>query len=231
MKINKLTITGPDDNTDPLDLVRLSNEYPFVEWGILFSGSKVGQQRYPTLNWVDNLVHGFSDVSLSAHFCGQYAKDVLNNKNYSAIGWLPKRFKRVQLNYNFARSSGYDLQHLVEFVKYFSNKSIILQYNKSNAERLDRLLLDELPDTINFLYDSSGGNGKVIESIGSNIKDHYTGYSGGLSPDNIEEICGKVVAVPEDYNVWLDLETGVRTNNEFDLNKVEQVLKIVSQFI
>jgi len=37
MKINKITITGADDRTKISDLVQLQKDYPFVEWGILFS--------------------------------------------------------------------------------------------------------------------------------------------------------------------------------------------------
>ena len=37
MKLTKVTLTGADDFTDPKRLIEISREYPFVEWGILFS--------------------------------------------------------------------------------------------------------------------------------------------------------------------------------------------------
>jgi len=37
MKINKLTITGADNNNSYNKLFELQQKYPFVEWGILYS--------------------------------------------------------------------------------------------------------------------------------------------------------------------------------------------------
>ena len=37
MTLNRVTITGADDFTEPKDLVELSEEFPFVEWAILLS--------------------------------------------------------------------------------------------------------------------------------------------------------------------------------------------------
>ncbi|MHB1675039.1 MAG: hypothetical protein ACYCSP_12405 [Acidobacteriaceae bacterium] len=37
MKLETVTITGADDSTDIVELAELSEEFPFVEWGILIS--------------------------------------------------------------------------------------------------------------------------------------------------------------------------------------------------
>ena len=79
MKINKLAIAGPDDLVKHEDLLNLQNEYPFVEWGILFSSTN-GKPRYPTQNWISKAVN--LKLNLSAHFCGWWSREVLENKIY-----------------------------------------------------------------------------------------------------------------------------------------------------
>jgi hypothetical protein len=36
---------------------------------------------------------------------------------------------------------------------------------------------------------------------------------------------------PNESEVWLDMETGVRTDNELDLNKVKKVLEVSAKYI
>ena len=81
------------------------------------------------------------------------------------------------------------------------------------------------------LYDSSGGRGTEIKSIQAPYMDIYTGYSGGLNPDNVEEICKQIQGHSNPSKVWIDMESGVRTEDVFDLEKVIKVLEIVKKFI
>ena len=222
MKINKITITGPDDNTNIMDLIRLSNKYPFVEWGILFSNNREGTKRYPSKQWIDKVTK--CDLKLSAHFCGWYPKQVLENSNYELITSM-KGFNRVQLNYNFKYSNGWDLDKLL-----ISDlpKKVILQYNKSNATTIDNA---DIPNNFHILYDASGGRGTEIQSIESPIKGLYTGYAGGLNLDNLDRICQMISSNIDSSEVWIDLESGARTDDEFDLEKVEYILEIASKYI
>lgn len=230
MKINKLAIAGADDNVDQSKLVELSNEFPFIEWSILLSKNKQGEQRYPSPQWVQELTK--KDLELSAHFCGWLARQVLEERNYNLIRELPNSFKRIQLNYNFKNSSGYKLLSLLEFAASDPSRSLILQMNKSNSLVLRELIQEEkLPSNIHFLYDASGGYGKVIERIESHIINQYTGYAGGLNPDNIKKICTMISDDPEQVETYVDLESGVRTDNEFDLVKVRDIAEKVSKFI
>lgn len=223
MKINRVTITGADDKINIKDLIELTEKYPFVEWGILFSSGREGTQRYPSHKWIKEIVE--TDLPLSAHFCGWWAKQVLEEENYSLIRQA-EGFSRIQLNYNFARSRGWKLDNLIEYAK-DSPKDIILQVNKSNAPIITEL---KVPKAINFLYDASGGRGTVIERIEAPF-DNYTGYAGGLAVENIDHICNLIKITELDDTVWIDLESGARTNNEFDLKKVEEILRISSKYI
>lgn len=61
----------------------------------------------------------------------------------------------------------------------------------------------------------------------SNVR---TGYAGGLNPDNLEEQLTKIAAVVGNNSVSIDMESGVRTNNEFDLDKVRRCLQMAKDF-
>ena len=45
------TLTGVDDSTSVEELIRLYREYPFVEWGVLYSATQQGQGRYASMRW------------------------------------------------------------------------------------------------------------------------------------------------------------------------------------
>jgi hypothetical protein len=276
MKIDKVTITGADDKTNQIDLINLSIKYPFVEWAILFSNSRQGQERYPSENWktkFDTLVRLIPgsdrhDRQVAAHFCGWYSSEVLENGNIDLLTNLSRVFKRVQINYNFKRSKKWNLTPVLKYAKENPDRSIIFQFNLSNADALLDAILDgqkspfnismiqaakkamkahghevieNVPNNVHFLFDSSGGNGLYDDTLfyTEPILDYYTGYAGGINCENVESIC-KIITEhkpttlayhPNNTNCWIDLESGVRTNNEFDLEKVETILKITSKFV
>lgn len=233
MKINKVTITGADNKIKGSDLLNLQEQYPFVEWGILYSKIKEGSPRYPTKEYIEK-EFAVGKLNLSAHFCGWWSKEVLEAGTFSLITGLPEQFKRIQLNYNFRNSKGWNLVSLVNFTNACKSREIILQYNNNNAITLNKIKTGGggLPDNIHFLYDSSGGRGTKIQDIQNPIGKHYTGYSGGLDIDTIDSVCKSITSTTtNDINVWIDMESGVRTNNEFDLDKTKAILKKCALYV
>jgi len=224
MKIDTVTITGADNTVHHDDLAALQEEFPFVEWGILFSESKQGKSRYPTQEHIKK--HFTSDLNLSAHFCGWWSREVLENGRINLISDLRPQFKRVQLNYNFANSSGWEWSHVIKAIQ-DSGRRIILQDNRSNQLFLDRWLLSgNVPDSVHFLYDSSGGRGKLITNIQEPLVGHYTGYSGGINLTTIDSICSDIGRFKDKSDVWIDMESGVRSlDDKFDLELVRKVLE------
>lgn len=224
MKINKVTFTGADNQTNIKELFELQEKYPFVEWGILFSQKKAGEQRYPTLDYVKQLTY---PLELSAHFCGWYSREVIENHNFNLINDLSEPFRRVQLNYNFKDSK--TIEELFKFVEVMWSKKIILQYNENNKKFIDNIIY--IPKNVNFLYDNSGGRGIAIQEIENPIESYYTGYSGGLNEENIESICQSIIENKNNCQTWIDIETGVRTDEEFDLQKVRKILEKIERII
>jgi hypothetical protein len=224
MIIDKVTITGADDRINYNDLLNLQEDFPFVEWGILFSESKEGTNRYPSSEHRSKQFIG--DLNLSAHFCGWWARQVIEEGNYKLIHDLPPQYKRVQINYNFNTSTRFDLKKLREYIEFSDPaRRIILQYNRSNKPALDAWMRDHnVPSKVHFLYDASGGRGDVIGNIQPAIGGHYTGYAGGISLATLDEICCDIGRIKTDEKVWVDLESGARTDNKFDLEVVRMLL-------
>ena len=63
-----VTVTGADDSVNPVSLLDLSERYPFVEWGILLSKSGVGNSRFPSYEWLEDLGKVNRSVSVGANF-------------------------------------------------------------------------------------------------------------------------------------------------------------------
>lgn len=227
MKITKVTITGLDTLVEIDRIMELQKEFPFVEWGILFSSNREGKQRYPTMCVVEKIIE--SGIPLSAHFCGTWAKEVLEKQNFDIIKTLHQNFKRVQLNYNFSYNQKWSLTHLNLYADENRNREIILQYNKSNKLVIDTFKVG-FPENINLLYDASGGRGTEIKEILPPFK-NYTGYAGGIDDINIGSICKLITDSTDQSEVWLDMESGVRTNDIFDLEKVVSVLNTCRQYV
>jgi len=230
MKIDKVTITGADDKITFNDLKTIQDKYPFVEWAILFSRSKCGQQRYPSEEHLKTHFEN-NELNLAAHFCGWYSAQVLENQNFQLITDLPSCFKRIQINYNFKVAKDWDINHFMAFAEGVEDREFIFQYNKSNAETLDEQEIIGIPSNVHFLHDGSGGRGTEIKEFQEPFNNIYTGYSGGISTDNIKTICETLNNMKNTNNVWIDMESGVRTDNEFDLKKVETILSACSTFI
>lgn len=224
MKITGVTITGADNQVDFSELLDLQMTYPFVEWAILFSLNKEGRPRYPDRRHIKTFK---APLNLAAHFCGWFAKEVMENQNFDVFKSISDDFRRVQINYNFKDSSGWNLQKLLDFAQ-TQDRQIILQHNKSNSPTIDLILPHQ--KNIQVLFDASCGRGTEIQTIPEPLT-FPTGYAGGISPDNIQAICEAIQAHPSQDSVWIDMESGVRTNNRFMFKKVEQVLDITSKFI
>lgn len=223
--LKKVTITGADDKIKQQDLLSIALKYPFVEFGILIS-TKTGRSRYPQISWILDLDSIKEKTNFSLHLCGDILSNFINGikledligKNVFSI------FNRFQLNF----SNKFDKINLKNFsynIKNNPDKEFIFQ-TRSFSEPL----IDEVKDlnNVKFLYDCSGGRGILpTEWIGSDV---YCGYAGGLTPENLEFNLSKISDVCT-ADFWIDAETGLRTNDEFDLNKVVDFLQIASKFI
>ena len=225
MIINKVTFTGADNNTDINALKQIQKEFSFVEWCILVSTNS-GKNRYPTEDFILELKD--KGLNLALHLCGKWSRNILTD------GCTQLRhdfFNRYQLNFDFSNSK-FEYDYYENLIKAYPNKKFILQYNVSNHSVIKKIMENFDTSNTHILYDASGGRGTEINEIKKPFGDIYTGYAGGIKVENIDSICDKIFNHKDEYTkVWIDMESGVRTNDEFDLDKVYKVLKRVDNWI
>ena len=254
--LNRVTITGIDDDTKMSDIVSISKKYPFVEWGLLWSKSN-GRPRYPVNETVSSFFNEIFDdedcsCSTSLHVCGSFVDDLVNG-HFDILPSDINYFQRVQLNFNneVKKYCVDDLAKLKDSLYRNFGLNVIFQYNENNKQIIKELLEEnnyffEL-DSFNILQDSSGGKGLFNnEWFPSFSRDYsyedddgithytsddiYTGYAGGLNPDNVEKELNHICKINFN-NFWIDVETGVRTDNKLDFNKIVNFLFKSKAFI
>lgn len=236
MKIDKVTITGADDTTDIDQLVKWSAEYPFVEWGILVSRSGEGSRRFPRATWFSELAAAAKEnegMKLSCHVCGYWVHQICGGDWAELIAYHPHitACQRVQLNFHamvHKLKDAFFLSALRETIDH--GWQLIMQVDGVN----DYLVSRAFDDGINAvpLYDLSGGKGQVPDEWPGQMAGIYSGYAGGLGPDNLKTELERInqVATPNG-TIWIDMETKVRDYQDRYLDDVavESVLAFMAE--
>ena len=239
MPLKQVTITGADDSIEPKELVDLTKHFPFVEWGILLSSSQLGGKRFPSHEWLAELHDVQRDshhmMAISFHVCGSWVRNICAGNwtpLFTNIGKVLNIARRVQLNFHAQ-------EHLFaeEFVDAALKRSqaqdwqLIFQCDGKN----DHLVLSAYKEGLNVapLYDKSGGAGIVPGEWPNPLSGDYSGYAGGLGPDNLDVEIPKIAKTAQHNPYWIDMETKVRSDHDrqFDLEAVRNCLEISSRFI
>ena len=205
-----ITFTGVDERTDISRLQRIDRKYPGkIEWAILRSKTKNGQvHRYPSELVADNFQH--IPVAKAMHVCGAWSRQINNHPDGAwPVDLNPHYFNRVQVNHTHpdpirlvTLSERYGRQFIGQCRDYFPRPSM----------------------GVRWLFDASGGRGiKPSVWIDPSHQSISCGYAGGIDPDSARSVVAKIPAA----TYWIDMETGVRTDDWFDLDKCEAVLKAV----
>ena len=199
-----ITFTGLDARTDMERAADLAMRYP-VEWGVLFGG-RLGKNRYPDERTVQEIESW--GCPMSAHLCGPLAAEA--NEGTPPVDYAA--YQRIQVN----RARGcYDYSAL-ESLSRLSGRYVVAQHRTEQfpAER----------SGIQWLQDTSGGKGAPARfwATPENAQ-QLVGYAGGLHPENVAT---EVAKMPAEY-FWIDMETGVRTDDWLDLDKCEAVCRAV----
>jgi hypothetical protein len=236
--LHTVTITGADDATDIDELVDLSAEFPFVEWGVLVSRSQEGSIRFPSRNWIDQFGIAVQKHKLRSamHVCGRWVSDLLNGELHrdelpSAVDFA----QRIQIN-----SWGRSLQSFSDFhwsATDKNSKCFIFQWSAVGEFLANRAIQNGFSAV--GLFDGSGGQGKSPDTWPS---PHSTGvpmgFAGGLGPTNVLSQLLKIedAAGTREFATWIDMEGRVRTDDtpaKLDMGRVRSVLEQVaaSKFI
>lgn len=240
MKIKYVTLTGADNNTSVKEMFLLSERYPFIEWGILFSKVKQGTGRFPSQTWMDTLVREFFleltkgiKINLSAHLCGHWVEDVTKGQLLFLDDCdMDQIFGRIQLNCNKERLvKSLSSQLFFEAIS-TAKRPVILGGNWSRVKDIEGFDFHRMGADLHPLFDASGGRGVLSEDWLSPVTAVLCGYAGGLGPDNLAEQLQRIEQVVGDGTVWVDMESRLRDEEEMlDLAKCERVAEIVQQWV
>lgn len=202
MQPSFLTFTGVDEKTSISQLVEISTKYS-IEWGILFSPKRQGMDpRYPDLDFIDSVRR--LGLRLSAHLCGEYSRRVFRG---DPLGISLEGFARVQVNSKTVGSIQPVLNH-----RELHGREVIMQCRGGFPK----------DGRVRWLFDASGGKGLSPRQWPEPpVKKHaLVGYSGGISPGNIEETLRRV---PTTTPYWLDMESSLRKSDWFSLDRCKYV--------
>lgn len=222
--LDRVTITGADDRTSIAEMSRLSEEFPFVEWGILVSKSREGGPRFPSRKWCLGLAVLDTQVdllNLSMHVCGSWARVAFTgNLQWIDLPAVRSAAQRIQIN-------GTPVQ-VARFPVADPWQQFIFQHPRSSGYLA--AARDSHYDAVP-LWDESGGEGVIRENWPAALPGMYNGYAGGIGPDNVVEIVGKIQAAC-DGPFWIDMEGRVRDSDDrLDMAKVRRVLELCAPFI
>jgi hypothetical protein len=203
-----IAFTGADDPDLAEDMVRLSARYP-IEWGMLLDEAQEGRPLFPDCGARGTLL-ATKGLRWAAHVCGEQARRIANDPGSATIDL--QGFTRVQVNHGFSGSDASQIGNAIAF-------------GRQRGLRAMLQCLDEFPEEarLDWLYDVSFGMGNrptrwpVLPVDGA-----FCGYSGGIGPATVTEILERIDA-PAGSSYFIDMESGVRTDGHFDLNKCEQV--------
>lgn len=233
----RVTLTGADESIRPSDLIELSKEFPFVEWGILV-GTSTGH-RMPGVEWINELCEVRlslnNEMNLALHVCGKHLRGIASGKPTleQLLDYRVCCFGRFQLNWHgdpwprdvseavlqsFCRMAGADF-----------DPEIIFQLDGVN----DHLMVGAMRRfRVSGLFDRSHGAGVLPTEWPSPRNEFCCGYAGGLGPDNVVEQLNAIQrAVQPDRPFWIDMETKLYTDGRFDLEKCRSVLSECAKFV
>lgn len=231
--LRRVSITGADDAVDPQGLLELAHRYPRVEWALLLLPEKEGQARNPTRAWRERFLDLHRSTSTpgftALHLCGRSVfEDILNGVGDGWSEW--SRYDRIQVNINARRVLFDDDQVLrIYHALHDAGLTMILQRHEHSTAVIDRFL-NGLPsfERVGVLFDGSKGRGALPEQWAPILHAQgvpvFCGYAGGLSPITLPEALPRIVAAAGTVPYWIDMESGVRSDNAFDLLKAEAVL-------
>jgi hypothetical protein len=242
MKLFTVTLTGADESVTAQDLFRISEKFPWVEWGILFSEKLKGKARYPDAPWIKDLLTSFEGVSgqtpggqrlrFAAHICGSTMRAFrtgITFDRYDNGRWLlpfgisegefNRLFGRAQVNFNAKREGITEKDAMEMMAGWYETMdgSLITQHNEANAHiwaacQKEDQTYGSSIRSHHILHDASGGRGKMPSTWDRPISGLLNGYAGGMGPENVIETLNSLEDIAGPGYIWIDMEGKLRNS-------------------
>ena len=200
-----ITFTGVDARTDFAACAILAREYP-VEFGFLYSTTR-DDFRYSGMSQLPH--YADAGMRTAVHLCGRAARGAMKYHSYPPVC---SPASRVQVN---LVSRDYTWEGLAAL----GGIKPTIQQTRDTA-KWPLTPLDVAP-----LLDCSGGRGTEIASYPEHTPAQLVGYAGGFRPGNVRPFLDGLHEHPHGF--WIDMETGVRTDDWFDVAKCRAVCEEV----
>lgn len=152
--LNRVAIAGADEAVEPEVLAELSEEFPFIEWSILFDSEAKPLKRFPSEKWMERLADFSrkpkSPLNLSLHLCGRAVGDLIlgNLRWFYAHQELLRSFQHVQLNVMFKKYES-ELPSLAKRIRRLPPMQVLVQLNgKEINQNVGDTLFSQGIDTV-----------------------------------------------------------------------------------
>ena len=245
MNIKYITCSDPRNHNSLDDLFGLWQISDRVELAVQMHAGKVSPEtdRY---KWVRALVDRLTDdmcpYNFAMHINGEWCHSVCNGKIPDALKeFFDTQYKfnhipmptvrRIQLNMPRETATTLNPYVLKGLIESFPTQQFIIQYNDKTKDAVKKL--NETGTQFAALYDASGGNGISPDAWRGPVFDSgATGYSGGMSPENVADNLTKISAVvPANRDIWIDAEGKLKTDNKFDIARARQYIQNAESWI
>lgn len=226
-----VSFAGVDCRTNIDRLVKIHENAPskdFVEYGLLLSKHWYENgNRYFDPEKLD--VFEDAGLNLCGHLCGGIAREaVVGNWEpfKELVGEHIYLFKRLQLNISEYKNNPGQL----EIVPPDPVKEVIIQQKAAYDCKLfyEWHLRHPGNTSLSVLMDGSGGMG-IDKDIIPLYGVRKVGYAGGINPGNVASKTSILLWDDRVLDFWIDMESGVRTDDWFDLGKVEAVIEALKK--
>lgn len=237
MKLRYITCSDPRENVPVEALLRLSQHASVVEIAVQAHPSKMSIGM-PRNQWFNRLLKETLcmpkapnlAVHVNMEWCDNFCKGVIVPE---IKDWLfltrtngTPVIRRWQINIYGSKTKNFYAEEIAKLLNEFPDNEFIFQYGNSEYHRMKNL--DKTGAKFSILYDTSGGKGELAKTWSSPLfENHFQGYAGGLSPENVTENLGKIArAAGTRTDIWIDAE-GKLKNPEtkiFDINRAKQYI-------
>ena len=209
----RLTFTGIDEWTDLAELPVLADID--AEYAVLAGTSTGRHPRFPRTEFIRDIAEACREAGTRSaiHLCGVLARRA-NAGEHDEIAALCRGFGRVQVN---SPAPGDYAQENLERLHDLLAVPVIVQHREPFGASEPFA-----GPVVSYLFDRSGGRGIVgLDNWSAPWPKISCGYAGGLNAENITAAATLVQSFDE--NVWLDMESGIRTGDRLDVEKIRAV--------
>lgn len=237
MNLKYITCSDPREFNDIHEIVCLGKISPRVEIAVQAHPSKMSPGM-PRNEWFRELLQFIKrdrvNINLAVHVNREWCDEICRKGiipaelkeffNMSHNEYWPL-IKRWQLNVPLETVENADINALSTLFRLHRSKDFIVQYNTNTYEMVNKLY--KTSASFSLLYDASGGRGiSPTEWCPPVFMAVPQGYSGGLSPENVDsnltQISNVVKWTPRCNECWIDAEGKLKTADKFDVVRARQ---------